>query len=85
LDEADARGDRSCDLRIGLWTFDAVTGDDSGKDMPGAAISKCEPEAARDAARAHMQKSMERHEQIRDAFDAAGAISRSRNCGEGRS
>ena len=40
--------------------------------MPSAAISKCEPEAARDAARAHMQKSMERYEQIRDAFDAAG-------------
>jgi DNA-binding FadR family transcriptional regulator len=37
------------------------------------AIRERDPEAARSAARAHMQKSMERHEQIRDAFDAAGA------------
>ena len=40
-----------------------------------AAISKRDPEAARAAARAHMQKSMDRHEQIRDVFDAAGAAS----------
>ena len=34
------------------------------------AIRKRDPSAARDAARAHMYKSMERHEQIRDAFGA---------------
>jgi DNA-binding FadR family transcriptional regulator len=35
------------------------------------AIRKREPSAARNAARAHMYKSTERHELIRDAFDAA--------------
>ncbi len=37
------------------------------------AIRKRDPAAARNAARAHMYKSMERHELIRDAFDAAEA------------
>ncbi len=36
-----------------------------------AAIKKRDPEAARAAARTHMYKSMERHEQIRSAFTAA--------------
>jgi len=37
------------------------------------AIKKRDPSAARSAARAHMYRSMERHEQIRGAFDAIGA------------
>ena len=38
-----------------------------------AAIRKNDPAAARGAARAHMHKSMDRHERIRDVFAAAGS------------